>query len=104
MGRSLGYGQGYLGYGYGQRSSDDLAEDRVGGYGYGYQVGSDGYDDGYRSSYLSGGRRHQNLDLSGKPQQLGYGVVRSDARREDSDLNTDKESANYRDENGDHQN
>ena len=82
------------------RYDDDL--DRRGVYGYG--VDSDGYDDGYRSSYATGGRRHQNLDLSGQGQQLGYGAVRSDARREDSDLNTDKESANLRHENGDHQN
>ena len=83
------------------RYDDDL-KGKVGGYGYG--IATDGYDDGYRSSYLTGGRRHQNLDLSGKGQQIGYGAVRKDARREDSDLNTDKESANLRHENGDHQN
>ena len=49
------------------------------------------------------GRRHQNLDLDDDKRSYASYGRRSDARREDSDLNTDKDGETYGHENGDHQ-
>merc|ERR1719507_2443218 len=66
----------------------------------------DGFDDGYAKdvfhNHLHSGRRHQTLDLDDEKEPKIYG--RKDLRREDADIDTNKESPDYRHENGDHQN
>ena len=64
----------------------------------------DGFDDGYSKKIAYSGHRHQTLDLDDEKTVLPYGLVRKDARREDADIDTNKESPDYRHENGDHQN
>merc|ERR1719507_230716 len=67
----------------------------------------DGFDDGYAKdvfhNHLHSGRRHQTLDLDDEKHAPVYGP-RKDLRREDADIDTNKESPDYRHENGDHQN
>merc|ERR550539_408686 len=67
----------------------------------------DGFDDGYAKdvfhNHLHSGRRHQTLDLDDEKHAPHYGA-RKDLRREDADIDTNKESPDYRHENGDHQN
>merc|ERR550532_417270 len=67
----------------------------------------DGFDDGYAKdvfhNHLHSGRRHQTLDLDDEKHAPHYGP-RKDLRREDADIDTNKESPDYRHENGDHQN
>merc|ERR1719216_392256 len=96
---SYGYGQQY-GYGYGVQQYSAPSYDS-----YDYQPKKgDGFDDGYSkgfAGYGKGSRRHQTLDLDDEKEPKIYG--RKDARREDADINTDKESPDYRHENGDHQ-
>ena len=93
-----------LGRGYGEptyRRPEPQYRPSYGGYGR-----PDGYDDGYQtrgySSPYDQGRRHRTLDLDDEKERIPYGP-RKDARREDADINTDKESPDYRHENGDHQ-
>ena len=88
-GSNAGYGQVSSGYG----NNLGLGASR----GYGVSTGY-GNNLGYGRS-----ERHQNLDLD-RYENRGYGYQgRKDARREDSDINTDKDGETYGHENGDHQ-
>jgi len=90
--------------GYGDDRSYGVASYGRDSYDQGYGYGRDSYDLGYgRDAGYGRSERHQNLDLD-RYESRGYGYQgRKDARREDSDINTDKDGETYGHENGDHQ-